>query len=412
MGERVILHCDMNNFYASVECMLDNRLRNRAVAVCGSVEERHGIVLAKNERAKACGVATGEAVWQARQKCRDLVVVQPHYEKYVEASKHAREIYGCYTDQVEPFGMDECWLDVTASRTMGTGLEIAEEIRERIKRELGLTISVGVSFNKIFAKLGSDLKKPDAVTCIAKESFRKQIWELPASDMMGVGRATERALAGYGIKTIGQLAAAPIELMQRRFGKNGIALVSAANGEDASPVMKSDAASPVKSIGHGITTAEDLITPSEVWCVMLDLVQEIGRKLRLHKKKAGGVSIGIRNNELDTKEWQCRLELPTQSPLQLAKTAFQLFERSYRWQCPIRSVTVRAIELLEEDAPIQLDLFTDPAKIERQEKLDRAVESIRARFGKSAIKNAILCQGIKLPSEKGMCLLPHSRMFD
>lgn len=200
--QRVILHCDMNNFYASVECMLNPELKNKPVAVCGSVEERHGIVLAKNYAAKAFGVSTGEAIWQAKQKCQDLVIVEPHYEQYMKFSKLAREIYGRYTDQIEPYGMDECWLDVTGSGCMGTGFEIADEIRRTVKFELGLTISAGVSFNKIFAKLGSDMKKPDAITCIEADSFQEKIWCLPASDLLGVGRATEKVLSGYGIHTI------------------------------------------------------------------------------------------------------------------------------------------------------------------------------------------------------------------
>ena len=228
---RTILHCDMNNFYASVECFLDPKLKPFPVAVCGDVEERHGIVLAKNYKAKGDGVSTGEAIWQAKQKCPGLVVVPPHYEEYMKFSKAAREIYEHYTDQVEPFGMDECWLDVTGStRIMGNGEKIANEIRERIKFELGLTISAGVSFNKIFAKLGSDMKKPDAVTVIPQDNFKNIVWNLPASDMLGVGRATERKLASSGIRTIGQIAEFPCEYLQRKLGKCGVDLWRFANG--------------------------------------------------------------------------------------------------------------------------------------------------------------------------------------
>lgn len=409
--ERTILHCDMNNFYASVECMLNPSLRDRPVAVCGSVEERHGIVLAKNYAAKAFGVSTGEAIWQARQKCRDLVIVEPHYEQYMKFSKLAREIYNRYTDKVEPYGMDECWLDVTGCGIFGTGYEIADKIRRTVKFELGLTISAGVSFNKIFAKLGSDMKKPDAVTCINRETFREKIWGLPASDLLGVGRATEKVLTSYGIRTIGELAAAPDTLLQGRLGKNGLAVKRFANGEDYSPVMPSDYVSPVKSIGHGITTMQDLENSAEVWCVMLELVQEIGTKLRKHKKKAGGVAISIRDNGLFSREWQCRLGFPTQSPTHLARTAFDLFERSYSWQRPIRSVTVRAISLVEEDAPVQIDMFTDIAQIEKRERLDRAIESIRARFGKDAIRNGVLFQNTKLPAKRQVDLVMPTGMI-
>ena len=217
MTERAILHIDMNNFYASVECMLNPDLKPFPIAVCGSQEERHGIVLAKNYAAKAFGVSTGEAIWQAKQKCKNLVIVPPHYDQYMKFSKLAREIYGRYTDLIEPFGMDEVWADVTGSqRAMGTPLHMAEEIKKTIKYELGLTVSIGVSFNKIFAKLGSDMKKPDAITVINKETFREQIWNLPASDMLGVGRATEKKLSSVGIRTIGQIAQYPCVLCLKK----------------------------------------------------------------------------------------------------------------------------------------------------------------------------------------------------
>ena len=409
--QRVILHCDMNNFYASVECMLNPELKNKPVAVCGSVEERHGIVLAKNYAAKAFGVSTGEAIWQAKQKCQDLVIVEPHYEQYIKFSKLAREIYGRYTDQIEPYGMDEGWLDVTGSGCMGTGFEIADEIRRTVKFELGLTISAGVSFNKIFAKLGSDMKKPDAITCIEADSFREKIWCLPASDLLGVGRATEKVLSGYGIHTIGELAATSDDFLKCRLGKNGLAIKKYANGLDDSPVMRSDYVSPVKSIGHGITTMQDLENNAEVWCVMLELVQEIGTKLRAHKKKAGGIAISIRNNELYTKEWQCRISIPTQSPTYLAKTAIALFAKNYQWEHPIRSVTVRAINLFEEDCPIQYDLFTDVKSLDRQERLDAAIEQIRFRFGKDAIKNGVLFQKSKMPTERKVDLVMPTGMI-
>ena len=409
--ERTILHCDMNNFYASVECMLNPELRNKAVAVCGSVEERHGIVLAKNYKAKAFGISTGEAIWQAKQKCKDLVIAEPHYEQYIKFSKLAREIYSRYTDLIEPYGMDECWLDVTGSGILETGYEIANKIRETVKFELGLTISAGVFFNKIFAKLGSDMKKPDATTCIARDTFKEKIWGLPASDMLGVGRSTERVLSHYGISTIGELDNTSEDFLIRKFGKNGIALKRYALGMDQSPVMPSGYVSPGKSIGHGITTMQDLENSAEVWCVMLELVQEIGTKLRKHKKKACGIAINIRDSELFSKEWQCGVGLPTQSPTHLAKRAFELFQHSYTWQRPIRSVTVRAINLVEEDSPVQLDFFNDISQIEKRERLDLTVEKIRYRFGKDAIRNACLCKPFKAPSERGVDLIMPTGML-
>ncbi len=326
-------------------------------------------------------------------------------------SKLAREIYSRYTDQIEPYGMDECWLDVTGSRIMGTGFEIADEIRRTVKFELGLTISAGVSFNKIFAKLGSDMKKPDAVTCIERGTFKEQIWGLPASDMLGVGRATDKTLSSYGIRTIGQLAAAPESLLEYKFGKNGLALKRFANGEDGSPVMQSDYVSPVKSVGHGITTLQDLEDSSEVWCVMLELAQEIGTKLRVHKKRAGGIAIDIRDNELHFKQWQRKMTLPTHSSMLLAKAAFDLFHTNYQWSKPIRSVIVRAINLVDEDYPIQFDLFSDATAVDKRERLETAIETIRYRFGNDAIKNAVLCKPIKMPKECSVELIMPTGMI-
>lgn len=409
--ERVILHCDMNNFYASVECMLHPELKNRPLAVCGSVEERHGIVLAKNYKAKAAGVSTGEAIWQARKKCPDLTIIEPHYEQYMKFSRLARNIYARYTDQIEPYGMDECWLDVTGSSVLGTGYEIAEAIREAIKYELGLTISAGVSFNKIFAKLGSDLKKPDAVTCIAKESFREQIWSLPASELLGVGRATEKVLLDYGIYTIGQLAVASGTLLQSRLGKNGIVLKRYANGMDTSPVMPSGYVSPAKSIGHGITTLQDLENDAEVWRVILELVQEIGGRLHSHRKKAGGISVSIRNSKLLTREWQCTSDIYVSSSACIAEKAFALFQRNYSWAYPIRSVTVRVFNLIDEDAPVQCTLDTDMEHLERLERLETAVIQIRGRFGKNAIRNAVLLRECSMPAEHTMNLIMPSAVL-
>ena len=406
LNERVILHCDMNNFYASVECMLNPTLKDYAVVVGGSVEERHGIVLAKNYKAKSYGIQTGEAIWQAKNKCKDIVVVPPNYEHYLKFSKLAREIYSRFTDLVEPFGMDECWLDVTGSTGIfGTGEEIAESIRQTIKFELGLTVSIGVSYNKIFAKLGSDLKKPDAITVLKSSTFQDKIWQLPASDLLGVGRATDKKLKQYGIHTVGDLATADEKLLISIFGINGSKLKQYANGLDTSVVTANDYIFPIKSIGHGITTIQDLENSAEVWCVMLSLVQDIGTKLRKHKKKASGIAIDIRNNELQTRQWQIKIDIPTWSSIHLAKTAFKLFESNYNWQHDIRSITVRAINLVEEDTPIQIDLFTDVRLVEKREKLDLAIESIRQRFGKDAIGNAVLFQNIKLPPKQNVELI-------
>lgn len=413
--ERTILHCDMNNFYASVECMLNPSLRGHPVAVGGDVENRHGIILAKNYEAKKFGIQTGEALWQAKQKCPKLIIVPPHYEEYLKYSRLAHSIYADYTDLIEPYGMDEVWMDVTGStKAFGSGEVIANTLRERIKYELGLTISVGVSFCKVFAKLGSDMKKPDAVTVIPKDSFRDIIWDLPASDMLGVGRSTEKFLSSYGIHTIGQLANAYPDLMQRKLGKNGIVLLAFANGEDRSKVAPQDYEPPMKSIGHGITTMQDLENNAEVWNIMLALTQDIGHKLRVYNKNAAGVAIYIRyivDKQIAGKQWQCQLPVRTHSAAIIAKEAYRLFERSYGWEYPIRSVTVRAINLCSQDLPEQLQIFSDAATVERKEKLETAIEDIRRRFGKYSIQPACLCQNIKMPTDREVELRMPTGMF-
>ena len=401
MAQRAILHCDLNNFYVSVASRDNETLKGKPVAVGGSVEERHGIILAKSEEAKKFGVTTGEAIWQAKQKCKDLVVVPPHYEEYIKYSKLARSVYERYTDQVEPYGMDECWLDISGTESLfGSPEKVANEIRETMKFELGLTISVGVSFNKIFAKLGSDMKKPDAVTVIPKDTFKEKIWGLPAADLLGVGRATQRVLDSYCIRTIGDLANNDPEFLRRRLGKNGVVLWNYANGNDLSLVAKKDFVSPIKSVGHGITTVADLEKPEQVWPVFLELTQDIGHKLRVHGLSAEGVAIHIRDNTLNTRQWQTKIALPTQSPMIIAKTAFQLFEKRYGWNTPIRSVTVQAINLIPQDTPRQIDMFMDAAKQDKLERMEKCVEEIRRRFGKDSIRNGVLCQNLRLPPEK------------
>ena len=380
--------------------MLNPKLRNKAIAVCGSTESRHGIVLAKSELAKRSGVKTGMVNWEARQCCPGIIMVPPQYDEYLKYSKLTRAIYGRYTNQVESYGMDECWCDVSGSRTMfGDGMAIADEIRETVKAELGLTVSIGVSYNKIFAKLGSDMKKPDAITAISADDFKEKIWPLPASDLLYVGRATTKKFAGYGIHTIGDIANQSQDFLKRLLGVNGLTLWSYANGLDTSRVMPGDYESPVKSIGHGITCNADLDSSEEVWKVMLELSQDIGHRLRLHSLTARGVQITIRDNDLYFKQYQAPLDSQTQSPMEIAGKARQLFEANYRWQNKVRAVTVRAINLIPADTPYQISIFEDAAQRERRERLDNAIEEIRGRFGKRAIYSACLMGNLKMPSD-------------
>ena len=396
---RIILHSDLNNFYASVECMLNPSLKGKDVAVCGNREDRHGIVLAKNQSAKLKGVKTGEAIWEAQLKCPDLVIVPPRFEEYLKYSRIVKKIYCDYTDLVEPYGMDECWLDVTGSAHLfGSGFEIAEMIRKRVFSETGLTVSVGVSFNKIFAKLGSDMKKPDAVTCINEEDFREMVWNLDVSELLGVGRATLNKLNKYNISTIGELANSNPDFIKRWFGKCGVQLWRFANGKDFSSVLPADCSIPAKSIGHGITCTSDLLSEDEIWRVILELTIDISRKLRLSNKLASGICVSVKNNKLQTKEFMCGMENPTHNTLWLATAAFELLRQKYDLESPVRAVSVRAIRLVDEFCGNQLSFFGKES--EKDEKIESAMEGIRSRFGKYSITYATLLQDLKMPKYK------------
>ena len=397
---REILHIDMNSYYASVEMMLNPSLRDKAIAVCGATEERHGIILAKSEKAKKAGVKTGMVNWEARQLCPDLVMVPPQYEQYLKYSKLAQGIYGRYTDLIEPFGMDEVWSDVTdCLGKFGSPYALAESIRQTIKSELGLTVSIGVSFNKVFAKLGSDMKKPDAITEITPENFREKVWPLAADEMIYVGRSTIRKLRGFGIHTIGDVAATPPEYLQQWFGINGLKLWRYANGTDTSRVAHRDFVSPIKSIGHGITCVADLENEEEVWKVMFELAQDVGHRLRVHELAAQGVQVYIRGNDLSGAQFQCKLPFKTQLPSEIAHYGYRLFEDRYRWSTKVRAVCIRAIDLVPQTSAEQLSLFIDTAKRDRRAKIQDSVEEIRDRFGKRAVTYAVLMGDLKMPSD-------------
>lgn len=402
MGGRVVLHSDLNNCYASIECMLHPELQGKYIAVCGSTEDRHGIVLAKNQLAKKCGVKTGDVIWEAKQKCPQLTIVEPHMDQYLKFSKLVRAIYLRYSPEVEAFGIDESWLELTGSPLLGrmTPVEIANEIRETVKSETGLTVSIGVSFNKIFAKLGSDMKKPDAVTEITEQSFKEQVWPLPASELLYVGRATSEKLRRYGVHTIGDLAKSDPEFLKRLLGVNGERLWIYANGLDTSRVMPCDYEPPIKSIGHGITCTSDLLSREEVHHVLMELSQEIGLKLRKQGLAASGVRIHVRDNSLSHQGYQCKLDYPTQSYTAIAKAGFDLFCRRHIWRNDVRSLTISAIDLVPSDCPIQLDLWSDYSKHTRRLTLEKTVDDIRRRFGLNAINFAALTSGLKMPAHK------------
>lgn len=400
--ERAILHCDMNNFYASVECMLNPSIKDKPVAVCGSEKDRHGIVLAKNYYAKDYGVKTGDAIWQAKNKCPDLIVIDtPHFDEYSKYSKLARNLYREYTDLVEPMGLDECWLDVTASTLLfGKPKKIADELREKVKEKFNLTISVGVSFNKTFAKLGSDLKKPDATTEITKENFKEVVWPLPVSSLLGVGRKTNEKLREKLIYTIGDLANTKRERLEMLFGKNGAYLYDAANGLEDDEVQKYEELEEVKSISHGITTVKDLSNNDEVWKVMLELAQEIGLKLRAKKLRANGVSVSIRDEKLYWEQFQSKFKTSEQSAINIAKHAFKLFKSRYSWERKVRNVTIGVMYLADEDKPEQMSIFDAIYQKDKVEKAEKVMEDLNLRYGTEIVKNASLIEVDTLPNSR------------
>lgn len=382
--ERAILHIDCNKFYASVECLHHPEIRDKPVAVGGSEEERRGIVLTKNEIAAAFGVSTGEPLWQARQKCPGLVVMPPNFPLYVRFSKMARNIYRDYSRQIEPFGLDENWVDVTGSAKSPAA--IAREIRRRVKYELGITVSIGVSWNKIFAKFGSDYKKPDAVTVIDHDNYKDIVWKSPCSDLLFVGPATTRKLNSYGIYTVGELANSGIKFLKSVFGKNGEVLYTFANGLDTTPVCDMDDEQAIKSIGNSTTTPRDMVNDDDVKTVMTVLAESVARRLREHGVKGRGIAISVRDCDLRSFTRHAKLKMYTDVSSEIISAAMALFRANYNWEKPLRSVGVSVSDFGQE--LLQFDLSGSVEKHEKLEDLERAVDVIRSRFGNYAVQRA------------------------
>ena len=387
MSDRIILHCDLNNFFASVSLLFNPTLVSMPVAVCGDAENRHGIILAKNEIAKKFGVKTAEPIFEAKRKCAELVTLPAIYEEYEKYSKKAQEIYARYTDLVEPFGIDECWLDVTGSTLLfGSGEEIANKIRQDIKRELGITISVGVSFNKVFAKLGSDLKKPDAVTIITKENFKQKLWHLPISDLLFVGKNTASKLNSIGIRTIGDITLSDDQTLKRLLGKNGVDIKRYALGEDNSPVVPVTKDSKPKSVGKSVTCGKDFTENTEVWKAFLEFAETISDTLRRYELYASGVQVHIRTSSLAVREFSHTYQNSTNSALTLAKRGYELFCKNYNFAEPLRSVGLRAIGLKAEKTAVQQDIFGEATVETQNEKVEDSIYKVRKKFGNSSIK--------------------------
>lgn len=397
--ERVILHSDMNNCYASIELLYRPELRGKPVAVGGDPEARHGIVLAKDQIAKKAGIKTGMALWQARQVCPDIVFVPPRMDLYLKFSRLAHEIYGEYTDKQEAFGIDESWLDVTESCSIkGDGMTVANLISSRIKKELGITVSIGVSWNKIFAKLGSDYKKPDAITEISRENYKEIVWPLKAEELLYVGRATKRKLNQYGIRTIGELATADRRFLHRTLGKMGVVLSVFANGDDQTPVSYEDEHAPIKSIGNSTTTPRDLENETDVSIVVYLLAESVSARLRENHFVGDVIEISVRDNELHSFTRQRKVSMPTNITSEIGSYAMQIFKENYNWNKPIRSIGVRVADLMTDTVPVQLDLFNNQERRERQHKMDIAVDEIRRRFGYYSIQRGMMYQDRRLSS--------------
>lgn len=386
---RKILHVDLNSFYASVECLLDDSLQGKPVAVSGAVSERHGVILAKNELAKKAGIKTGMTTFEAKRLMPDLVVCETHFDKYVKYSKAVKSIFYEYTDQVESFGIDEAWLDVTKTKKLnGDAFLIADEIRNRVKNEIGLTVSIGVSFNKIFAKLGSDLKKPDAITVIDEDNFKEKIYNLPVENLLYVGKATKRKLNKLTIKTIGDLAGFDELVLQLHLGKVGVMLKSYAMGLDNSPVKKYDEFDDCKSIGNSLTFYRDLESNLDVETLLILIAESVcSRMTDYGYKYARTITLVVTDNLLSTSIKMSKFVHPTNLPSEVSDKAMQLFKSTFNWTNRVRGLGISLSDFTNEE---QLSFDFDVKDHERKETLEKTVENIRKRFGRSAISRAVV----------------------
>lgn len=386
--DRVILHSDCNSFFASVETTLNPALASVPMAVCGDPDRRHGIILAKNELAKKYGVATAETIYAAKRKCPSLVLVPPHYDLYVRYSREINGIYREYTDLVEPFGIDESWLDVSGSQKLfGDGETIAEQLRARIRREVGVTVSIGVSFNKCFAKLGSDLKKPDAVTCIDRAHFRQIVWPLPVGALLFVGKSAQKTLADLRIHSIGQLAKASPDFLSYKLGKNGLLLRDYANGIDDEPVAPYYEERQVKSVGNGMTFSRDLCGAEEVKVGLAAVCDLAAARMREKHVKCTTLQLSIKDENFVVTQRQRPLDHPTQLACELSEAALQLLKDTFNLRLGIRALTVTGMNLVPEDTADQIGFFDDIAQNEKKDKRERVMDDIRKKFGQGAIKS-------------------------
>ena len=391
--EKLVIHSDCNCFYAAVEMLRNPRLRDVPFAVCGSREERHGIVLTANYPAKNRGVKVGMAIWEAKRACPGLLITSPHMSDYIQFSGFVNSIYADYTDHIEKYGIDESWLDLSScASTFNEAIMISEEIRGRVRRELGITVSIGLSYNKIFAKLGSDMKKPDALTVIPRDRYREIVWPLPVGDLLYVGRATQMKLAARNIKTIGALAQTDPLLLKCWLGKHGLMIHAFANGEDLAAVAPKEASAPVKSIGNSHTARRDLRTDDDVKINIYALSDSISQRMMEQGFLAQTVEFSYIDSDMTRHgSSQCKLPVPTCISRDLADAAFMLFKKCYgHWPKPLRGIGVRGSNLIEDTIPRQISMFDNPANVDAKMDLERAVNELRRRYGNKIIQRAVM----------------------
>ncbi len=395
---RTILHADCNAFYASCEMCYHPELKGRAVAVCGDPDARHGIVLAKSELAKKAGVKTAQPIWEAKQLCRDLILLPANFKLYLRFSNLVRDIFSNFTDRVESFGLDECWLDVSGDGFAG-GVRAADEIRARMRTELGITASIGVADNKIMAKLGSDMKKPDATTLVSPDTYARKVYPLPVGELLYVGAATQSRLNRVGIMTIGDLAACPLPVITSLLGKNGELIWRFARGQDDSPVrpaVHDDGAG--KSIGNSTTTPRDLVCEQDVLMTVMLLSESVAERMRAQGVRGRTVQLWVRDKGLSSFERQLRLRRPTQLAAEICDTAMGLFRANYAIgkDAPVRALGVRCADLLPAETHVQLSFMPEDILREKRESIERAVDGIRRRYGPFSIRRGMMLEDTRL----------------
>ncbi len=390
---KVYFHVDVNSAFLSWSALKHLQdgdvqdLRTIPAVVGGDEAKRHGVVLAKSGPAKKYGIQTGESLFAARAKCPGLTIVPPDFDFYVQNSKALIKILGDYTPDVEQYSIDEAFLDMTGTEALfGPPLTVAHTIRRRVKRELGFTVNVGIAPNRLLAKMASDFEKPDRVHTLYKYEIETKMWPLPVGDLFGVGPSAAKKLNSFGICTIGDFARLDRETATRMFGSRGETLWNYANGRETDPVTKQGSRD--NSYGNSVTMPQDLPRPEDADATMLALCDSVGRRLRADGKTARVVTVQLVDNAFRRTSHQTTLPNPTNSTDRLYHVAAELMRQMWPAR-PVRLVGVSA-EKTGEDNFEQMDFFTDAARTDKQEKLDRAADALRRKFGGAAVTRATL----------------------